>query len=87
MPRATRAPRQRFSMARFPRLQQIREAELGWNVADIFTRLPGNRPSVASIYRLERGGAIRLSHARRVFDVVNAALDHTLDPNKELELK
>jgi hypothetical protein len=87
MPRDTRAPRQRFSMARFPRLQQIREAELGWNVTDIFTRLPGNRPSVASIYRLERGEAIRLSHARRVFDVVNKALDNTLNPNEELEVR
>ncbi len=87
MPRATRAPRKRFPMARFPRLQQIREAELGWNVTDIFTRLPANRPSVASIYRLECGEAIRLSHARRVFDVVNKALNNSLDPSKKLKVK
>ena len=78
--------RHRPSQARFPRLRQIREQQLGWDVADIISRLPGNRPSIASIYRLEQGGAIRVTNARRVFDVVNAALNNTLDPNKELEV-
>jgi hypothetical protein len=87
MPRATRAPRKRSLMARFPRLQQIREKELGWDVIDIFIRLPANRPSLASIYRLEKGKAIRMSHARRVFDVVNKALNNSLDPNKEIEVR
>ena len=87
MPRATRAPRKCSLMARFPRLQQIREAELGWNVTDIFVRLPANRPSLATIYRLERGEAIRASNARRVFDVVNEALHNSLDPDKELEIR
>jgi hypothetical protein len=87
MPRATRAPRKRSPMARFPRLQQIREEQLGWNAADIFVRLPANRPSLASIYRLERGETIRASNARRVFDVVNTALNNTLDPNEELEVR
>jgi hypothetical protein len=40
---------------------------------------------MSSIYRLEQGEAIRMSSARRVFDVVNAALDNALDPTKELE--
>ena len=59
---------------------------LGWRVTDIFARLPGDRPSIASIYRLERGHAIRVADARRVFDVINTALNHTLDPRKELEM-
>jgi hypothetical protein len=83
MPRTKTASRK----AKFPRLRQIRQEQLGWNVTDIFIRLHGNRPSLASIYRLERGHAIRISNARRVFDVVNAALNNTLDPNKELVLK
>ena len=87
MPNTKSTPRKRSPMARFPRLQQIREAELGWNVTDIFIRLPGNRPSLPSIYRLERGEAIRMSNARRIFDVVNKALNYTLDPNKELEVR
>jgi hypothetical protein len=74
-------------MARFPRLKQIREAELGWEVIDILTKLAGNKPSLASLYRLDRGEAIRLALARRVFDVVNAALNKTLDPGKELKVK
>jgi hypothetical protein len=60
---------------------------LGWRVTDIFARLSGHRPSIASIYRLERGHAIRVADARRVFDVINnAALDHTLDPREYLEM-
>jgi hypothetical protein len=81
------ARRQRASplMARFPRLRRIRQEQLGWEIVDILNRLPGNKPSMSSIYRLEQGEAIRMSSARRVFDVVNAALDNKLDPTKELE--
>jgi hypothetical protein len=71
--------------ARFPRLRRIRQERLGWEIVDIVSRLPGNKPSMSSIYRLEQGEAIRMSSARRVFDVVNAALDNALDPTKELE--
>jgi len=45
-----------------------------------------NKPSISSIYRLEQGEAIRMSSARRVFDVVNAALNNALDPGRELEM-
>ena len=72
-------------MARFPRLRRIRQERLGWEIVDIVSRLPGNKPSMSSIYRLEQGEAIRMSSARRVFDVVNAALNNALDPSKELE--
>ena len=72
-------------MARFPRLRRIRQERLGWEIVDIVSRLPGNKPSMSSIYRLEQGEAIRMSSARRVFDVVNAALGNALDPEKELE--
>jgi len=72
-------------MARFPRLRRIRQEQLGWEIVDILNRLPGNKPSMSSIYRLEQGEAIRMSSARRVFDVVNAALENKLDPTKELE--
>jgi hypothetical protein len=71
----------------FPRLREIREEHLGWEVAEIVARLPGHRPSGSSIYRLEQGLAIRASNARRVFDVINAALNNTLDPSKELKVK
>ena len=87
MPSTKLAPRKRSLMVRFPRLQQIRERQLGWNAADIFVRLPANRPSLATIYRLERGEAIRASNARRVFDVVNAALNNSLDSNEELKVR
>ena len=33
------------------------------------------------------GCRIRITNARRVFDVVNAALNNTLDPSKELKVK
>lgn len=59
---------------------------LGWRVTDIFARLPDYRQSVASIYRLEQGQAIRVANARHVFNVVNAALEHKLDPNQELQM-
>jgi len=50
-------------------------------------RHPGREPSASSIYRLEQGVAIRASNARRLFDVINAALNNTLDPSKELKVK
>jgi hypothetical protein len=71
--------------AKFPRLRQIRQEQLGWEIVDILSKLPGNKPSMSSIYRLEQGEAIRMSSARRVFDVINAALDKNLDPSKELQ--
>jgi len=71
--------------ARFPRLRRIRQEQLGWEIVDILSRLPGNKPSISSIYRLEQGDAIRMSSARRVFDVVNAALNNALDVSKEIE--
>ena len=80
-----RRPKAKALKARFPRLRQIRQEQLGWEIVDILSRLPGNKPSMSSIYRLEQGEAIRMSSARRVFDVVNAALDQKLDPSKELE--
>lgn len=70
--------------ATFRRLRQIREEMLGWEVIDILSRLPGGKPSIASIYRLEQGHAIRVASARKVFDVVNAALNNSLDPKKEI---
>ena len=82
---ARRKPSQR--MARFPRLRQIRAELLGWEIMDIVTRLPERRPSISSVYRLECGLTTRVASARRVFDVVNAALNHTLDPGTELEIE
>jgi len=78
--------RARLLKARFPRLRQIRQEQLGWEIVDILSRLPANKPSISSIYRLEQGEAIRMSSARRVFDVVNGALHNTLDVSKELEM-
>ena len=75
----------RYRMARFPRLRDIRERQLGWEVADLMAKLAG-RPSLSSIYRLEQGGAIRLPNVRRVFDAVNEALGQTLDADKEIKL-
>ena len=72
--------------ATFPRLRQIRQEQLGWEIVDILSRLPGNKPSMSSIYRLEQGGAIRLPNVRRVFDLVNQALVSTLDSDKEIKL-
>jgi hypothetical protein len=48
--------------------------------------LAGSKPSISSIYRLEQGEAIRMSSARRVFEVINGALQNKLDANKELEM-
>jgi transcriptional regulator with XRE-family HTH domain len=67
--------------ATFKRLRKIRE-DLGLEVADIAAKV-GGKPSIASIYRLEQGQAIRVAHARRVFDVVN--VDGKL--KSEVELK
>ena len=78
--------RTRLLKARFPRLRQIRQEQLGWEIVDILSRLPGNKPSISSLYRLEQGDAIRMSSARRVFDVINGALQNTLDVSKELEM-
>ena len=78
--------RRKSRKASFPRLRELREERLGWDATDILTRLPGNRPSLASIYRLEQGLAIRVTNARKIFDVVNAALGNTLDPSKELDV-
>jgi hypothetical protein len=72
-------------LAAFPRLRQLRE-DLGWEANDIHSRLPGGKPSIASIYRLEQGRPIRVSSARRVFDVINKALNNALDPAKELKI-
>jgi hypothetical protein len=77
--------RTRHRMARFPRLRQIREELLGWEVTQISERLPGGKPSISSIYRLEQGLAIRMANTRRVFDVVNKALGGSLDPQKEID--
>lgn len=66
--------------ATFKRLRQIRE-DLGLEVADIVVKV-GGKPSIASIYRLEQGHALRVAHVRRVFDAVNT--DGKLDPKKEL---
>ena len=35
--------------ARFPRLRQIRTEQLGWEITDIVTRLPGQRSVVATV--------------------------------------
>ena len=84
MPKRNRSRQQK---ATFLRLRAIREEQLGWEVTDIVSRLPHGKPSGPTIYRLEQGHAIRLASARRVFDVVNAALGNTLDAGKELEVK
>lgn len=83
--RMARPTKSRQLKARFPRLRQLRQERLGWEIVDVLSRLPGNKPSISSIYRLEQGEAIRMSSARRVFDVINSALDNNLDPGKELE--
>jgi len=86
MRRRRMAKRSKALKARFPRLRQLRQEKLGWEIVDILSRLPGSKPSISSIYRLEQGEAIRMSSARRVFDVVNGALHNTLDVGKELEM-
>lgn len=74
-------------MARFPRLREIRERRLGWEVIDIVAKLPGNRPSIASIYRLEAGRSVRVANARRIFDVLNEALNNSLNAENEIVLE
>ena len=83
---AKKRARAQLLKARFPRLRQLRQEQLGWEIVDILSRLPGAKPSISSIYRLEQGDAIRMSSARRVFDVINGALHNTLDVSKELEM-
>lgn len=73
-------------IAKFPRLRQLREEKLGWEAVDLAMKL-NNRPSVASIYRLEAGRGLRVGNTRRVFDLVNAALGNVLDPAVELEFE
>jgi hypothetical protein len=82
----SKRPRTRQHKARFPRLRELREEVLGWEVAELIKRLPNHRPSASSIYRLEQGDAIRVTNARRIFDAINAALNNTLDPKKELKV-
>jgi hypothetical protein len=62
MPRRPKA-KSRQLKARFPRLRQLRQEQLGWEIVDVLSRLPGNKPSISSIYRLEQGEAIRMSSA------------------------
>lgn len=76
----------RYRMAAFPRLREIREQELGWEVADLAAKLPDGKPSISSIYRLEQGLSLRVPNVRRVFDVVNKALNGQLDPAAEIRL-
>lgn len=75
--------RRSITKARFPRLKKLREEELGWDITRLIGQLAG-RPSIASIYRLERGESIRIAHARRVFDAINEALGHRLNALDEL---
>ena len=75
----------RYRMAKFPRLREIRERELGWEVAELVAKLPDGKPSSSSVYRLESGRSIRAPHVRRVFDIVNQALGNNLDAEKEIE--
>ena len=74
----------RTSMAKFPRLREIREKRLGWEVAELVAKLPDGKPSSSSVYRLETGRAIRAPHVRRVFDLVNKALGNALDAEEEI---
>jgi hypothetical protein len=70
--------------ARFPRLRELRETELGWEVADLAAKLPAGQLSTATLYRLEQGKSIRVTSARKVFEVINGALGGKLDVKKEL---
>ena len=74
----------RTRKAKFPRLREIRERELGWEVAELVAKLPDGRPSTSSVYRLEQGRSIRAPHVRRVFDVVNRALGNGLVAEEEI---
>jgi hypothetical protein len=71
-------------LAKFPRLRELRETRLGWEVTELANKLPNGRPSISSIYRLEQGFAIRFASAKRVFDVIESALGEKLDATKEL---
>lgn len=59
--------------------------ELGWEVTELASRL-SNRPSAASIYRLEAGKAIRAGSVRRIFDAINIGLDGKLIATDEIKL-
>jgi hypothetical protein len=72
--------------ASFPRLSELRE-ELGWEVPDIVRKLTSDRPSQATVYRLDNGQAIRVASARKVFRIINAAMGGTLDASKELVIE
>lgn len=74
----------RHHMAKFPRLREIRENLLHWEITDLASRLPHGKPSISSLYRLEQGYEIRLVNVQRVFQIVNDALDKTLDPTTEI---
>ena len=80
-----RRSRSEIYMARFARLKEIRERELGWDVVDLVSRL-GKKPSAASIYRLEAGEALRVPNVRRIFDLVNRELGGRLSFEQEVEL-
>jgi len=71
-------------MAKFPRLRQIREEMLQWEVTDLAARLPSGKPSISSIYRLEQGLPIRLVNVQRVFNLVNKELNNVLDATSEI---
>jgi hypothetical protein len=60
-------------IASMPRLRDIRETQLGWEVTDIVAKCNG-RPSVPTVYRLEQGLPIRLASVTRIFEIVNAGL-------------
>ena len=79
-------PQRIVRKASFPRLSDLRE-ELGWEVPDILRKLSSDKPSIATIYRLDRGQAIRVASARKIFAVINAALGGTLDASKELVIE
>lgn len=76
----------KVTKATFLRLREIREVQLGWDVTELVAKV-GGKPSVAGIYRLEQGKAIRVTSARRVFDVINQAMGGKLDPKKELKVE
>jgi hypothetical protein len=57
-------PQRIVRKASFPRLSELRE-ELGWEVIDILRKLTSDKPSIATIYRLDRGQAVRVASARK----------------------
>jgi hypothetical protein len=71
-------------MAKFPRLREIREQTLGWEVTKLATMLADGKPSISSIYRLEQGYAIRYTNAKRILDLLNGVLQEKLNAMEEL---